>query len=427
MTPEPGGEPAALLRALRAGEVAAVDVAGAHLRALRRAHAATNAVAAFDDERALADADRLDRALAAGVAPGRLHGLPVTVKDWIDEEGFPCAGASVDQLDRRPLADATVVARLRRAGVVVLAKTVPWGPQEGAGRVRHPTDPDRSPGGSSTGEAVLVADGASPLGIGSDSGGSIRLPAAWCGVFGLKPTAGLVPTTGHFPRVGALSDGRTQIGPLARSVDLLELVLQVIAGPDGRDAGVSPVPLRHSSEAGLVGARFAVTTGEPPWSTTPELEDAAERAAGALSGAGLVRTGWSAPWLGEALDITRRYWSRAELSGRQAADQLWDWDRFRRRYLQASEHVDLLVTPVTRHTAPRHRAIVADDFVFTLPANLTGSPAVAVPMGPGRAGMPLAVQLVGRPWEDHRVLAAARLVAASGISGSSGSSGSSGA
>jgi amidase len=404
------------LASLRTGAVSASEVVSAHLAALHNVDAATNAVAWFDDERVLADARALDQIFMnhtdrdrdrGGIGP--LHGLPITVKDWIDVEGFPCAGVFGDE-SRRPSTDATVVARLRQAGAVVMAKTKAWGPAEGDGVVLHAVDPTRAPGGSSTGEAVVVARGASPLGIGSDSGGSIRLPAAWNGVLGLKPTTGCVPTTGHFPRVGALSDGRTQIGPLARSVDVLELVLPIIAGPDWRDPGVVAVPLADGGPASLAGARFAVITSEAGWSTTTVLTDAVERAADVLVAAGLTRTEWSAPWLVDALDITRGYWARSQRTGEQAARQLWDWDRFRRHYLKAAEHIDLLLTPVTREPAPQRREIVGNDFVFTLPASLTGSPAVTVPMGPDADGLPTAVQIIARPWEDLRALTAARLI-----------------
>jgi amidase len=410
-----GGRAADLLGALRRGEVSAREAASAHLAALRRADARTNAVAFFEDERALADARRLDRAFTEDGIVGPLHGLPITVKDWIDVEGFPCAGVT-GASGRRPGQDATVVARLRQAGAVVVAKTRAWGPDSEPGRVRHPVDPARSAGGSSTGEAVLVAAGASPLGIGSDSGGSIRLPAAWCGACGFKPTAGRVPTTGHFPRVGALRDGRTQIGPLARHVEDLERVLPIICGPDWRDAGVAPVPLRPAGRAGLRGARFAVVTSEEGWAPAAPLAAAVQRAAAALDDAGLVRADWKSSWLAEAMDITKRYWARArsELSGQEAERLLADWDRFRRRYLVAAEHVELLLTPTVLQTAPLQREVVGDAFVMTLPASLTGSPAVTVPAGQEPSGMPLSVQLVGRPWEDHLVLAAARQLQAAG-------------
>ncbi len=271
MTPGSHQDAMAVLAELARGEVSATEVVTERLAALHELHGRTGAVAAFDDDRARADAAELDRAFIERGPVGPFHGLPVTIKDWIDVEGFPCEGLTSPPVGRRPSADATAVARLRAAGVVVLAKTHAWGPTDPGHRVRHPLDPDRTPGGSSTGEGVAVASGVSPLGLGSDSGGSIRLPAAWCGTYGFKPTAGLVPTTGHFPRVGPLGDGRTQIGPLCRDLDLVDLVLAVIAGPDGHDPGVVPVPRRRAPEADLSGASFAVVLGEGGWWPTPAV------------------------------------------------------------------------------------------------------------------------------------------------------------
>lgn len=391
--------------------MSATEAVTAQLEALHRVHAQTNAVVWFEDARALADAAVLDQAFAKGGAVGPLHGLPVTIKDWIDVEGFPCAGESGNG-SRRPDADATVARRLREAGAVIIAKSRVWGRERPGGRVTHPVDPARSVGGSSSGEAVAVATGASPLGLGSDSGGSIRLPAAWCGVLGFKPTAGRVPLTGHYPRVGALSDGRTQIGPLARTVADLELALAVIAGPDWRDAGVAPVPLLPARQARLQGIRFAVLTSEDGWAAQPEIAAAVERAAVVLQDRGATRSAWPLPrWLADALDITQRYWCRDELTGADAERMLWDWDRYRRRYLEAAEQIDLLITPTTPQTAPLDRPITADDFIWTLPASLTGSPALAVPRATDQSGLPASVQLVGRPWEDHRVLATAHVIA----------------
>ena len=406
-----GLDAGALLAAVRAGEVSVGEVVAERLALLHALDEATAAIAAFEDARALADARDLDRARAEGRTLGPLHGLPVTVKDWIDVEGFPCAGDGARAVGRRPAVDATVVARLRAAGAIVVAKTRSWDDGAPGGAVLHPLDGWRTPGGSSSGEAVAVAAGASLLGIGSDSGGSIRLPAAWCGVVGFKPTAGRVPTTGHFPRVGALSDGRTQIGPLASDLDAIERVLPVIAGPDGHDPGVAPVPLAPVDEAGLAGGRFAVVVVEGSWSATAEVNAVVEAAATALAAAGLERVEWPVPWLETALDITRRYWGRSQLDGAGVARQLWDWDRFRRRYLEAVRHIDLLLTPTVAAVAPRRREVTGEDFVFTLPASLTGSPAISLPAEPGADGLPLAVQLIGRPWEDHRVLAAARALA----------------
>jgi amidase len=272
-------------------------------------------------------------------------------------------------------------------------------------------------GGSSSGEAALVAAGASLLGIGSDSGGSVRLPAAWCGVYGLRPSAGRVPGTGHYPRVGPHSDGRTQIGPLAAGIDGLELALSVIIGPDGRDVGAAPVPLLPSGSVDMRGLRIAVAGGEEDRQPQPDVVAAVDRAADVLEAAGATRVPWRFPWLARAQDITHRYWQRAAgqegLTGAEVDRQLVDWDRFCYRYLEAVEDIDLVVMPATAGPAPRQPQSGSADFVFLLPASLTGSPAVVVPAGDGDEGLPLAVQLVGRPWEDHVPLAAGRILEAS--------------
>ena len=335
-------------------------------------------------------------------AIGPLHGVPVTIKDWIDVDGFPCAGTT-DRSDRRPERDATVVARLRQAGAVVIAKTKPWGD------VLHPIDPSRSPGGSSTGEAVAVSSGGSLGGLGSDSGGSIRLPAAWCGVLGYKPTAGLVPNTGHFPRVGAHHDGRTQIGPIGHTIDDLTLLMAVIAGPDELDAGVPPIDLLWSFQTKPVNQRFAVIVAE----ADQAVRAAVDRAAATLQAAGLERVEWTAPWLEESFDLTRRYWDRTRRSGAEVDRDLHDWDTFRFRYLRATRKIDYILTPVAATAAPvttEDGVLPTHHFSYTAPASLTGSPALSIPSG-NDEHLPVAVQLIGKPWHDPKLLAAARYLA----------------
>jgi len=195
----------AIGRRIRAREVTVTAVIEDHLACLESARETIGGVAWSDDDAVLEAAHAADRALTDEPSTiGPLHGVPITVKDWIDVAGSPCAGEDARHRDRRPQEDATVVARLRAAGAIVIAKTAAGDRNELYGVTRNPYDHARSPGASSSGEAALVATAASPLGIGSDSGGSVRLPAAWCGVAGLKPTAGRVPNTGHFPRIGAL-------------------------------------------------------------------------------------------------------------------------------------------------------------------------------------------------------------------------------
>jgi amidase len=406
----PVGDATALAARLATREVRAVDVVGAQLARLQAVHEPTNCIAWCDPDAALARAVALD---AAAAPVGPLHGVPFTVKDWIDVEGLPCTGGWHARADRIAPSDATVVARMLDAGGVLLAKTTVLVESEVYGPVRNPHDTTRSPGASSSGEAAAIGGGGSVLGLGSDSGGSIRLPAAWCGAAGLKPTFGRVPNTGHFPRVGDRGDGRTVIGPLAAHVADLALVLRVIAGADGRDPGAAPVPVVAAGDGDddLSTITMAVITGEPGWDPAPELVDAVERAATALTDAGARVAPPLPAHLDEAFDITTGYWDRATRTGAEAQRQLEDWDRFRVRMARAAADVDVVVMPVVRERAPLHREMARDDYIFTLPASLTGWPAVVVPLG-AVDGLPVAVQLVGKPWQEHRLLGIASAVEA---------------
>jgi amidase len=401
---------AAIAHRIRTRATTASAVVEDHLARLASARESVGGVAWSDEDAVIEAAHAADRALSEDPSSiGPLHGVPITVKDWIDVAGFPCAGESARHRDRRPQLDATVVARLRAAGAIVMAKTAAGDRSELYGRTRNPHDHTRSPGASSSGEGALVGVGASPLGIGSDSGGSIRLPAAWCGVAGLKPTAGRVPNTGHFPRIGALHDGRTQIGPLARCVDDLALALRVITGFDGLDPGVVDVPLGSEADIPLSRLRVAWFTQDGPGQPTDAVAREVERAVKALASTGATIIDDAVPpHLDEAFEITKRYWGRRELSGPAADDLLWDWDRFRRRQLVFMATVDLVVCPVTSDVASRETPR-RSDCVFMLPASLTGAPAATVPTG-NDSGLPIGVQLVGQKWADATVLAAARVV-----------------
>ena len=280
------------------------------LERLRAVHEVTNCVAAWNDEEALARADELDRARERDGPVGPLHGLPITVKDWIDVAGLPCTGGYEECRERMPETDATVVARMRAAGAIVLAKTTVQEDSAIFGPVRNPHDPTRSPGGSSSGAAAAVAGGGSPLALGSDSGGSIRLPAAWCGAPALKPSAGLVPTTGHFPRVGERGDGRTVIGPIGARVRTLVDVLAVIAGPDDRDAGCAPVALGAVDDVEVPALRIGWSLGDERWAVSSATRDAVHAAVARLATLGATIVGEVPQYLDEAFDVTKRYWAR---------------------------------------------------------------------------------------------------------------------
>jgi amidase len=233
----------------------------------------------------------------------------------------------------------------------------------------------------------------------------------------LKPTFGRVPNAGHVPRVGERGDGRTVIGPLATRVADLALALRVIAGADGHDPSAPPVPVAAGSVAGadddvdMSTITIAVMTGEPGWQPAPELIDTVERAATTLIDAGARVAPPLPAHLDEAFDITVGYWDRATRTGAEAQRQLEDWDRFRVRMARAAADVDVIMMPVVRERAPLHRDMARDDYIFTVPASLTGWPAVVVPVGLVD-GLPVAVQLVGKPWQEHRLLEIAAVVEA---------------
>jgi amidase len=386
--------------------VSAVEEIRAALARLDAA-AGLGAVVARDDASALAEAAALDELPDARRGP--LHGRAVTIKDWIEVAGLPCEGEARERTGHVPSVDATVVTRLRAAGAVVVAKTQPGVQHPIHGRCHHPFDADRTPGGSSSGEAALLGAGASTLGLGSDSGGSIRLPAAWCGVFGCKPSFGLVPDTGHLPRVGPHEDGRTVIGPMARSAADLATVLRVIAGPDGVDSGCVPVALGRPADVRPEELRVTVVDGEGPWQPAPSTAVAVRRAADTLVALGATLVDEVLPaHLEEALDITQRSWDRSSLRGVDADRQLRDWDRFARRMTRATASFDVVLSPVVADVAPPMRPPAGEDYVFTLPWSLTGWPSISVPAGPDPAtGLPLAVQVAAARWHDHIALGVA--------------------
>ncbi len=393
-----------LARELRAGRCSASEVVRQQLERLESLAKVIGGVAAVDPERTLDEARAADRRLHTGQA-GALEGVPFTVKDWIDAAGWPIAGATggdAGDAHRRPDADASAVSRLRDAGAIVLAITTALADNPLHGAVRNPYDLTRAPGGSSSGAAALLAAGGPPLALCSDSGGSIRLPAAWCGVVGLKPSFGRVPLTGHYPRCGALEDGRTVIGPMTRAVGDAAAALALIAGPDGLDAGVAPVPLGDPDAVDLAAMRFAVMGNG-------HTADAAS----ALSAAGAREVEDNLPdVLDEVLEVTRRYWRRGEGSGEEYLRLMWDWDRFRRRMLVATTNVDVILAPATEGPPPPWRETIDTDFRWTLPWSLTGAPVVVLPVGMAD-GLPEAIQIIARPWRDEVALAAARCVEAS--------------
>ena len=411
----------ALAERIATRRISARETVEAHLRRIDEVDGAINAVVALDAEAALAQASERDAELARGVTRGPLHGVPFTVKDNIAATGLAMAIGVPERARTIPDADATAVARLRGAGAILLGKTncPPWGggietDNELHGRTSNPYDLSRTPGGSSGGEAAIIAAQGSPCGVGTDSGASVRLPAHFCGLACIKPTAHRVPVTGVLDdegQIGALGDPRTQLGPLARSVADVALVLRVIAGPDGRDAGVPPVPLGDPEGVDLRDLRVALQTDDGLSSPTPETVAAVEAAAAALRAAGATVEPADPPRGGHELtiDVWRSYGGELDSAGLYRL--LRRWDRFRGRMLAFAERYDLLLAPVFPEPARRHgdmnRPGEIDPTSYTTPHSLTGWPAATVRCGGSPEGLPIDVQLVARPWRDDVALAVA--------------------
>ena len=310
---------------------------------------------------------------------------------------------------------------MRAAGAILLGKTNVTQGAPVYARPNNPHDSTRTPGASSSGEAAIIAAGGSPMGLGSDSGGSIRWPAHCCGIAALKPTTGLVPLTGHFPRIGHLSDPRTVIGPMARSAADLSPMLAVIAGEDPRDPGSHPFTAGDSSTVSLKGLRVAWHTALPGAHPTPETVSTIEAAARTLAGFGARVAHATPPRLEESIVITEAYWARVrsagltqwvpqtpeELSAAAIDRSIFEWERFARAMAAFMADYDLILSPVAPGPAPPHDATSRGDFLYTLPYSLTRQPVAVIPFGRSPEGLPIGVQLAAKPWRDHVALAAA--------------------
>ncbi len=279
---------------IRAGAVSSEAVVSACLMQIAHVNPALGAVVQQRAEAALDEARGADRRCAAGEVVGPLHGVPITVKDSFDTASLVSTGGTIGRRNFIPAADATVVSRLKVAGAIVLGKTNT--PELTLayeadnliyGRTCNPYALSRGTGGSSGGAAAIVAACGSPLDLGSDTAGSIRFPAHCCGVAGLKPTSGRVPRTGHIIGAGGLQQWLTTIGPIARYVEDLELALAIIAGPDGADPHIAPVPLRPAALVELRGLKAAVFVHTSLARATSEVDDAVTRAAQSLASAGV--------------------------------------------------------------------------------------------------------------------------------------------
>ena len=278
---------------IRRKEVSSEEVVNAYIARIKAVNPKINAVVQLADEQALKRAREADQALARGDNWGPLHGVPVTIKDEFETKGIISTIGTLGLKDHVPTEDSTVVRRYKAAGAIILGKTnVPeflWAAETDNyiyGRTNNPYNLERSPNGSSGGEAAIIAAGGSPLGIGSDAGGSIRAPAHFCGIAGLKPTWGLIPLTGSLMPHCPILSRFDATGPMARHVEDLSLAVAILAGPDGRDPDVPPVLVREARQVDLTQLRIAFFIHDTLISPNPAIQEIVKAAAKAMAQTG---------------------------------------------------------------------------------------------------------------------------------------------
>ena len=423
---------------LRRREVSAVEALDAHLDRIGRFNPALNAVVWMDADRARDQASAADAAIQRGELLGPLHGVPMTLKDGHDIAGMRTTVGTFE-LDRVAAADGAVAARLRAAGANLIGHTnvAAWLADYQSvnpvfGRTANPWDTGRTPGGSSGGAAAALASGMTPLEVGSDLAGSLRLPPHFCGVYGLKTTEHRVPQTGFFlPTELAPRSVRimSALGPLARDLGDLELALTIIAGPDWHDGDVPPVPLGSRQGRGLEGLRLAVAPTLPGATVASAVRQQVERVAAAAADAGaqvserLPEVDWDAlhQLFGDLLAaVTGIFDPAADLREEQRSlawylEALGRRDRFIAAWQGFFEEVDALLLPPAMTTAFTHRDDDGPIDVDGQPAaygghgqllvfcNLTGLPGLVAPAGLAD-GLPVGIQLVGPLWSEIRLL-----------------------
>jgi amidase len=434
-----------MLRLIRAKEISSHELVKAHLDRIRAINPALNAVCQIDEPGALKAARAADEELARGETLGPLHGLPITIKDSFDTKGIISTGGTIGRAKHIPANDATAVARLRAAGAIILGKTntpeltISYETDNLVyGRTNNPYDLTRTPGGSSGGAAAILAAGGSALDLGSDTAGSIRVPAHFCGIAGLKPTFGRVSRAGHIIPPGGVIGRQTHVGPMARSIQDLALALSVIAGPDPQDPDVVPVVLGPATDVDIKSLHVAYFEQHGQETVAPAVRKTVQEVIAALQTAGIkctqarpegfdtareisasMNTGDGGDYYRELLrraGTTKPHPSTAAflqtarngvISGRKYADALREWDALRESALKFIMQFDLLICPPCSGPAPKHGESDSLNFANAWFFNLLGWPAAVVRAGKTAEGLPVGIQIIGRPWREDQVLALA--------------------
>jgi amidase len=438
-----------LAQEIRTKKVSAVEAVQAFLKQIDRVNPVLNAVVTVCGDRALLEAKLADERLAKGEVLGPLHGVPMTIKDSLDTAGVRTTGGTLGWLTRVPDTDATAVARARAAGAILLGKTntpeftlgSPGLRDLGTtvnilfGVTRNPYDPSRSCGGSSGGAGSIVAAGGAAFDIGSDFGGSIRNPAHCNGIVGLKGTSGRIPRTGHVVDFGGVYDTYQQVGPMARRVEDIALLLPILAGPDFQDAAIKPMPVLDPWKVDLKKLRVAFFTDvngyHGPTAETVAMVRAAAKAmeslgcvveesapSGYIEAYGLlprVRSADGGAFIGRVNarvgthpPSPGRVFDGPSLSVPDFEEALEQQDEIRSRMLTWFSKYDVLLCPTDAAPARVIGQRAPETTSYRSLFNVTGWPALVVRAGTSPEGLPIGLQVVARPWREDVSIAVAQ-------------------
>lgn len=446
-----------LAKAIRQKQISPTEAVEAYLSRIQQLNPTLNAFVHVDAERARAAARSAEAALMRGEEGQPLLGVPLSIKSCIDVQGLRCEAGSRLRDGYVATADAPLVARLKAAGAIVIGNTntpeilmAYHTDNDLNGRTNNPWDLARTPGGSSGGEAAAIASCMSAGGIGSDGGGSIRVPAHFTGICGLKPTPGRVPATGHYPPCGGPFSLIGVVGPMARTVEDLKLLLEVTAGYDAGDPVAWPLALDNTDETQAKELRIGFYEDDGYSPPTQETRAAVRTAAAHLENSGFRVE----PFRPDVLDRARELWhvifveaggmmvkaagagrenetsanskefvalaaESEQLTGEHLLNTLIERDQLRLRLMQQMERFPILLAPVCSIPAFRHEdagwgSKHAADYLRTMTYsqyyNLLGNPAAVVPVGKSPEGLPIGVQIIGRPYKEDEVLAVANVL-----------------
>jgi len=443
---------------IRGKKLSPVELTEGHLARIDELNPKINALVHVDSEGALRQAQAAETAVARGQRLGPLHGVPISIKSSINVAGFRCEAGTKLRAGYIAQRDAPLVTRLRECGAIILGVTntpellMAWETDNLLyGRTNNPWNLSRTAGGSSGGEAAAIASGCSAGGVGSDGGGSIRVPAHFCGICGLKPTPGRIPATGHYPQSVGPFALLGVVGPMARTVGDLKLMFEAMQGPDIGDPSAAPVHLRWPSPAELKKIRIGYFEDDGRIPVTPETRLAVHQAAEALSRAGFTVE----PFRPDGLEKARQLWWKffgvaggmllgpmtrgheADLSpilkqfnswvaaeaphtAETLLDSWIDRDLVRMQIFEQMENFPVLLCPVASIPAFHHgerswqlegktvKYLAAWSYCEWF--NLLGMPAAVVPIARSSEGLPIGVQIVARPWEEEIVLSLAQVL-----------------